>query len=129
MSMVGLRRGEERCGGEGRIVESKILPFAWFRGSACREFTYCSVKGSTWLVGGNIIAGCTYVSINSAEGWEQGVLKRLLGRFMVAITGQTQDLKERGMSGCYPKSPVWPSFEALLLGNYLVISPTITLVS
>lgn len=50
------RGGEERCEGESKVVESKILPFAWLRGSTCREFTYGSTEGSTWLVGGNITA-------------------------------------------------------------------------
>lgn len=65
-----------------------MLPLAWLRGSTCREFTCCSVKGSDWLVEGNITAECIYIFINSAEIWDQGILKRPLGHFMLATIGR-----------------------------------------
>lgn len=77
---------------------------------------------------GKRVAECIYIFINSAEVWDQGVLKRPLGHFYGtnSRTGQ-QNLKERGMSGSYwAESQIFSlaSFDVLLLGSSLVISPS-----
>lgn len=75
-------------------MESSSLLLAWLGESDCRKFPCAAERQQLACGGGKIITECVYVLINS-EIPNQGVLKRLLGDFLVAGRGQGGQDKKR----------------------------------
>lgn len=75
-------------------MEGSSLLLAWLGESDCRKFPCAAERQQLACGGGKIITECVYVLINS-EIVNQGVLKRLLGDFLVAGRGQGGQDKKR----------------------------------